>query len=270
MKVKKKKLKRKKKIKKDNKKEPLNIILNKKDLDYDKAVSNEKEIFSSYNDEEMNSLDYEVAKKIDKRTYFQFYLSLIKTKHILIFTFCHISDYNSQMIKIYIFFYTFTINYTVSAMFYSDETMHKIYVEKGKFDFTYQLPQMIYSFIISTILTIVLNYLGFYEGDIIEIKNSKNENDNNRKYFAIKLKVSIFFIITYILIFFIWIYLGCFCAVYQNTQIHLFKDVLSSFALSFITPFFICLLPGLFRIPSLKSKSDRTYLYKFSKFIQLF
>ena len=155
-------------------------------------------------------------------------------------------------------------------MFYSDETMHKIYVEKGKFDFTYQLPQMIYSFIISTILKIVLNYLGFYEGDIIEIKNSKNENDNNRKYFAIKLKVSIFFIITYILIFFIWIYLGCFCAVYQNTQIHLFKDVLSSFALSFITPFFICLLPGLFRIPSLKSKSDRTYLYKFSKFIQLF
>ena len=37
-------------------------------------------------------------------------------------------------------------------MFYSDNAMHKIYIDKGAFDFTYQLPQMIYSLLISSIL----------------------------------------------------------------------------------------------------------------------
>ena len=236
-------------------------------------ITNKKKLnrnFNQYNDKEINSLDYIKAKKIDKRTYFQYYISLIKTNHILIFSFYLISDYNSQIIKIYLFFYNFMINYTVSAMFYSDDTIHKIYIDKGLFDFTYQLPQIIYSFIISSILTNLLNFLGLYEGDIIEMKKNKKNNENNKKIFIIKFKIFLFFIITYVLLFFIWLYLGCFCAVYKNTQIHLFKDVISSFAFSLLTPFFICLLPGLLRIPSLKSKSERTCLYKFSKFLQVF
>ena len=264
------KRKRKKKVKNNIKIEKSNDILNDKEFDNSKKDLNENEnYFNSYNEEEINSLDYEEAKIRDKRSYFQFYLSLLKTKHILIFTFCLISDYNSQIMKIYIFFYNFMINYTVSAMFYSDDTMHKIYIDKGSFDYTYQLPQMFYSFIISIILTNLLNYLGLYEEDIIIIKNNKKTNDNNKRLFIIKCKVYLFFIITYILLLFIWFYLGCFCAVYKNTQIHLLKEVCSSFVLSFINPLFVCLLPGLFRIPSLKSNSNKICLYKFSKLIEI-
>ena len=39
-------------------------------------------------DSELNDLDYKIAIKIDKRTYFQYYLSLIRTKHLLFFSFC--------------------------------------------------------------------------------------------------------------------------------------------------------------------------------------
>ena len=78
-----------------------------------------------------------------------------------------------------------------------------------------------------------------------------------------------FFIITYIFLAFIWIYLGCFCAVYKNTQIHLLLDVSSSFGLSFISPIFIYLLPGILRIPSLKSKSNRSFCFKIGKLLQL-
>ena len=61
-----------------------------------------------------------------------------------------------------------------------------------------------------------------------------------------------------------------FCAIYINTQLHLIKDTLLSFSLSLIYPFFIYLIPGLFRIPSLSNtKSKKIYLYKFSKFIQM-
>ena len=38
-----------------------------------------------YTDEEKNNLKYELALKYDKRTYIQYYLSLLKTRHIFIF-----------------------------------------------------------------------------------------------------------------------------------------------------------------------------------------
>ena len=58
----------------------------------------------SYTDYEMNILEYKKALKIDKRTYIQYYLSLLKTNHLLFFTFFNNDDYNSKIIKIYIFF----------------------------------------------------------------------------------------------------------------------------------------------------------------------
>ena len=144
-------------------------------------------------------------------------------------------------------------------MFYSDATMHKINKDKGSFDFTYQLPIMAYSMLISAVLKTLINTLGLYEEEILSFKNSKNRNliEGQKVLYRIKCKI-----------FFFWIFLGCFCAVYKNTQIHLLIDVSSSFGLSFITPFFINLLPGIFRIPSLKGKIKRPYLFRFSKLLQ--
>ena len=36
---------------------------------------------------EINSLEYAIALKIDKRTYFQYYWSLLKKKNLILFTF---------------------------------------------------------------------------------------------------------------------------------------------------------------------------------------
>ena len=164
----------------------------------------------------MNSFSYEEALKHDFRTYSQFYISLIKTKHIFVFTFFKIEDFNSQIIKIYIFLFTFYINYTVSVMFYTDSTMHKIYIDKGTFDFTYQLPQMIYSLLISILLKTILNILGLYGSNILElIKCEKEKIEINilKTSKKIKCKIILFFIITYLLLFLFWVYLGCFCSV---------------------------------------------------------
>ena len=180
---------------------------NKYSLQY---IEEKKIVKISYNDMEMNSLDYGEAKENDNRTFFQYYLSLLRTNHILIFTFFQFGDYNSQSIKIYIFFYTFAINYLVSAMFYSDDIMHKILIDKGSFDFTYQLPQMFYSFIVSTALSIILDNLGLYEENIISFKNIKNKNRKRKKnfLFRIRCKIALFFILTFLLI--IRIFLGIF------------------------------------------------------------
>ena len=225
-----------------------------------------------YNDIEMNSFDYEIAKAKDNRTYCQYYISLLKTKHFLIFSFFLFTDYNPQIIKIYIFFFTFAINYLVSVMFYTDETIHKISEDEGSFDITYQLPIMFYSLIVSNVLKILLNISGLYEDNIIEYKNNKkNEIDPNKLICKIRCKVVLFFLITDLFLFFFWIYLGCFCAVYKNTQIHLLKEVSSSFFISFISSFFIFLIPSFLRTISLQDrKNDKPFIYRLSKFIQMF
>ena len=56
------------------------------------------------NDNEINLLEYEQARRQDKRTYCQYYFSLLRTKHILIFSFFQFGDYNKN---IYILFYIF-------------------------------------------------------------------------------------------------------------------------------------------------------------------
>ena len=55
---------------------------------------------------------------------------------------------------------------------------------------------------------------------------------------------------------------------YINTQIFLIKDSLISFTLSMIYPLGLYLIPGIFRIPSLKS-NKKEMMYKISKIIQL-
>ena len=57
------------------------------------------------NDYELNSLSYKNAIKYDKRTCCNYYISLIKYKQIIAFTFCSFNDYNSGIIKKMIFFY---------------------------------------------------------------------------------------------------------------------------------------------------------------------
>ena len=86
-----------------------------------------------------------------------------------------------------------------------------------------------------------------------------------------KIKFVFFFIISFLLLLIFGYYISCFCCIYENTQIHLFKDSLMSFFISLIYPIFICLIPSIFRIAALSSKKgDKCCVYKFSKIIELF
>ena len=104
-----------------------------------------KDNYIDLNDEEMNSFEYEKACEIDKRTFFQLYWSLIKKKQIILFTFMPINDFNLLYMKICLFLFSFALSITVNGLFFTDETMHKIYKDKGIFNLLYQLPKIIYS-----------------------------------------------------------------------------------------------------------------------------
>ena len=158
-------LNRKKKFKKGKKNDIITTIINnnndnngifsKKNLASNSVniITNnhkKKEIFQGkLNDYELNSMDYNEAFIYDKRTYCGYYLSLIKAKQILIFSFCSFDDYNSGIIKKYILFLYFAFHYTSSAVFFTDKIIHQIVEDKGDYNFSFQIKFIIFSTIIS-------------------------------------------------------------------------------------------------------------------------
>ena len=227
-----------------------------------------------YNDLELNSLEYKKAILYDKRTFTEYYFSLLKINHLLIFSFyCNNNDYNPQVIKSFLFFFYFAMDFTINALFFSDDTMHQIYVDEGSYNFLYQLPQIIYSSLISAIINFTIKYLSSPEKEVIEIKNVKSKKNidskANKNIKCIKIKFVLFFIISFLLLSFFTFYITCFCGVYINTQVHLIKDSVFSFSLSMIYPFGIFFIPCILRKFSLSDKNkDRECVYKLSQFVQ--
>ena len=151
--------------------------------------------------------------------------------------------------------------------------MHEIYIDEGHFDFIYQIPQIIYSSLISAVITTIITYLSLPEKSIIELKREKNIDNLDSKVDvilkALKIKFFLFFLISFVLLIAFTFYIICFCGVYINTQIHLIKDTVISFCLSLVYPFGIYLFPCIFRFIALRAqKKDKECLYKFSLLIQ--
>ena len=227
-----------------------------------------------YNDNELNAMNYQEALKNDHRTFFVFYFALLKSKHVILAIF-EKKDYNSRIIKIFLCFFNFASCYAINGLFFDDDTMHKIYEDKGKYNLLAQLPQIIYSSIIGYFLDNLLNFLALSEDDIIGIKQEKEIDTLGKKKEktskTLHAKFIIFFILSFLLLILFWYYTSCFCAVYKNTQFHLLKDTLISFATSMGTPFGIYLIPAIFRIPALKKKSkSNQVMYVLSKIVQFF
>ena len=222
-----------------------------------------------YDDYDMNDLNYESALEIDKRSFFQLYLSLMKVKQPIYYTFFFKNDYNSFIVKLCLFLFSFSLEYAINALFYNDKTMHKIYEDRGDYNFVYRLPEIIYSFLISFLITKLLSIFIIPEEKISKIVHGQNSNigadiDNLFKNSKCFLILFFAFIILFLLVF--WYYLSSFCRVYNNTQGALIKSTITSFAISlFVYPLLFGLIFTTMRYYSLRD--NKRYLYNASNFM---
>jgi hypothetical protein len=252
----------------------LELIANKNSLN-SKDNKEKKETINiiniNYIDYEINTISYQEAIENDKRTFFQYYISLIKLNHILIFTFNPSKDYNSFIIKICLFAFSLVSYIVINTLFFNDSMMHKIYKNNGTLNLYYALPQIIYSVIISSIIESIIKKLSLTQHNILSIKHEKNEKKIKGKIITIIkcliIKYICFFILGILFLMLFWYYISCFCAIYKKTQIYLIKNTLISYLISLIVPLFYYLIPGIFRIPSLKNPGE--CLYKLSQIFQL-
>ena len=228
-----------------------------------------------YSEFELDDLEYSEALKYDKRSFFQFFLCLVKREHLIVFTFIFCSDLNLLCIKLSLFVFSVSLDFSTNVFFFTDESMHKIFLDYGKYNFIQQIPQIIYSTIISEVFDVFFKFLSLSEKEIYETKKFNNltkaVNEVGKLIKRIKIKFFLFFLICFLLMSFFCYFISCFCAVYENTQEVLFKDSATSFLISIIYPLALYLIPATLRLIALRSKAkDKRLLYKISNIFPLF
>ena len=245
-------------------------------------LSNDKNInleINQYNREapldnfELNNLEYEEAIKLDKRKFLELYWSILKREHLILFTFFNWNDHNIIFLKFIRFIFLVCTDMAMNVFFFSDDTMHKMFLDYGKYNFIQQIPQIVYSTIISNLIEIILCYLSLTDKLFYQMKkfNEKDTFTKAKIIKCIKLKINFFFVFTFIMFLFYWYLITSFCAVYQNTQIAFIKDSLVSFCLGLLYPFVLYLIPSSLRIISLKfTRWKLSFIYKLSDIIPIF
>lgn len=222
-------------------------------------------------DYELNWLSYKDALKFDKRGFCGYYCSLIKTKQLILFSFCSINDYNSNIIKKTFIFLSFVYHYTFNSFLFSDTDNDQIIND----NISYNIPSMLYSSLLSIyILRILIMNLALNDKDVLEVKNQVDKNtainmkEKNLK--CVKYKITIFYLLNLIILGFSWYYLICFNAVFKKKQTKLIINTCSSFIFSLIYPLFSNLFPTIFRNCVLNSNgTTNECCYSLSKITQL-
>jgi hypothetical protein len=163
----------------------------------------------------------------------------------------------------------------MNGLFFTDDSMHKLFLSYGKYDFVQQVPQMIYSIILSQIIEVFLCFLSMTDKYIYKLKSKLEKGKFNIKLKKIvkniRIKLNIFYAFTFLFFLGYWYIISVFCAVYRNTQLVFIKDSVYSFAMGLVYPLFLYFISVIFRICALRDKKKNSRcLYKFSDVIPLF
>ena len=92
----------------------------------------------------------------------------------------------------------------LNVFFFFDYSMHKIYLDYGNYNFIKQLPQMLYSTLVSLIIEILIGILSFTDINIYQIKHMKQVNVDiiDLIFKRVRIKLILYFIITFLLFLF--------------------------------------------------------------------
>ena len=139
-------------------------------------------------DYELNNLNYEEAIISDKRKFLEIYHSLLNRKQFILFIFFNRNDYNILYIKVAGFIFMACTHMALNVFLFEDETMHKIFLDNGKYDFIQHFSQIIYSSLISKLIELLIYFLILIDKNFYEIKNiSANQEDRKKIIKTIKI-----------------------------------------------------------------------------------
>ena len=246
--------------------------LNKKIKDEDKEtnidVKSENSILYEYNNDELNEMPFDKAIKNDKRSFCSYYCNMLLVSHIILNVFCRQSDYNLFVVKLGLLFMTFPINLTFNILFFTNKSIKLNYIKSMDDISTFwdNIANSVYSSILSSTFLIILKLICLTHNSVRSLRKIKDVKFAKEKswcvFRCIKLRIFIYYILSFAFILVFGFYVLSFCAIFENTQIVLIKSTFTSWVISLIYPFIIFLIASLIRSWSFSCKSKCLYAVK--------
>ena len=228
----------------------------------------------NYENDELNDLPFEKALKYDKRSFCKYYGYILLSSHIILNVLFIHNDYNLFVVKLGLLFMTFPINLTMNIFFYTSKSIKLNYMNALDDISTFwnNIDNSIYSSLLSTCFLIILKFICLTHGSVRALRTMRDVDKAQNKSICIlrciKIRITIYFILSFIFLIIFGFYVLCFCSVYENTQIELIKLTFTSWLISLIYPFIICFFTSIIRAIALKKQSG--CFYKIKKILQLF
>jgi hypothetical protein len=233
----------------------------------DDKRSDKSQIYD-YGPDELNELPLQKAIKHDNRTFCKYYWDILKFCHIILNVFLRYKDYNLFVVKLGLLLMTFPINLTFNIFFYTNKSIEINYI-KSMDDFSTvwdNISKTIYSSVLSSTLLIILKLLALTHKSVKALKKIKDVGFAKKKSVGvlrcIKIRITIYFILSFGFLIIFGFYNLCFCAIFENTQKEVVKSTLSSWLISLSYPFIICFFTSTFRSLAFKWNNQCLYVIK--------
>ncbi len=193
------------------------------------------------------------------KSFINIYWEYLKRGHIIINAFISECFFEIRIIKFIFLLLIIGLEFTLNSFFFTEKYISEIFHNNGKLNFNSYILMSLFSFLVSLIFNCLLYKLTTSKYSIYKcIMTEKNNRDFkikiNNEIKCLKIKLILFFIIDFIMIFFFWYYCSAWCAVYRNTQIFWIFNSLISIIMNFLIPFILCIIPTIITYITLKTK----------------
>ena len=239
-----------------------------KETNIDLDMKSESSQLYDYESDELNELPFDKALKKDKRNFCVYYCNILAVSHIILNLFFRQSDYNLFVVKLGLLFMTFPINLTFNSFFFTNEKIKINYVKSVEDISTFwsNISNTVYSSILSSTFLIILKFISLTHNSIRALRKIKNVELAKKKSVCllrcIKLRIFIYYILSFAFLIIFGFYVLCFCAIFENTQLILVRSTFTSWLISLLYPFIICFITSLFRSLSFTCESKCLYIVK--------
>ena len=224
---------------------------------------------------DFDDMEYDDAVKLDKRSFCVYFTEKIKSKQIIMNTFCNKEKLIPMSIKIILLALNIDLYFVINGLFFNEEYLTEVFELDEEESFFSFLPRSIgrffYTTIVGIIVGIIIDCIFIEENKIKRIFLREKNDSMQLKYEismvvqSIKNRFTTFIILCIFIAIISWYYISCFNNTYPRIKMEWIKSSVAIIIIMNILSIFIVLLETVIRALSFYYKSEK--LYKLKKLI---
>ena len=244
-------------------------------LESDLQIDFNFEHLISMNDEkldirELNEIPFRQALRIDKRSTFKVFISVLENKIGFLNLYFYKKKYSQISLDLSIYLLELLLDLAMNCFLYTDDVVSEKYNNNGEISMITSLTLSIISNIISSIFVFIITKLvNYVEVLQIILKNSKEKKFyfiNMKRYmFSTKLRLGFYFFFEIVLTLMMTYYFFIFCSVYHQCQINIAINYILGACISLATSIGLTIFITIFRYASFKYQSS--YCFNISRYL---